>query len=279
MNHRLPKLSCNAHCHVFGPRDRFPYANAATAPAKDEPKEALFALNDRLGLERCVIVQSSVHGFDNRAAADAIASRPASYRGIALLPSDVDGGELARLHRAGFRGVRFNYMPHLGKRAAVADVLALARRLAPLGWHLQIHGEPHSVLGEIAPGLIDGPVPVVIDHIGRLDAGLGIDQPLFGALLRLMDNTNCWVKVSGIDRITKQGPPYGDALPFARRLVASFTDRCVWGNDWPHPHHQGPQPDDDALVAHIHDIATTPDQLQALMVDNPARLYRFGDAA
>jgi 2-pyrone-4,6-dicarboxylate lactonase len=275
----LPKLSCNAHCHVFGPRSRFPYAPESKPPQDDAPKEALFALNDRLGLERCVIVQSKVHGYDNSATEDAIANRPDTYRGVALLSADVADAELKRLDSAGFRAVRFNYMRHLGEGEPLDNVLALARRIAPLGWHLQIHGDPQRVLHDVAPRLLDGPVPVVIDHIGRINAEFGLEQPHFTTLRRLMNNPKCWTKVSGLDRITASGPPYSDAIPFAQSLVSDFSERTVWGNDWPHPNHQGPVPDDLSLVRHIHDIAPDPKLLKALMVDNPARLYRFGDHA
>ncbi|MBO9515036.1 MAG: amidohydrolase family protein [Variovorax sp.] len=275
----LPPGACNAHCHVFGPGDRFPYApDASFVPKEDAPKEALFALNDSLGLERCVVVQSACHGFDNRAAEDAVAARPDSYRGIALLPADVADAELKRLHAAGFRGVRFNFMGHLGRRAPMEDVLALAARMAPLGWHLQIHGDP-SLLTDLAPALRRSPTPVVIDHIGRIDAALGLDQPDFRALLALMEDPRFWVKVSGMDRITRLGPPYADAQPFARKLVAEFGDRVVWGNDWPHPNHAGPVPDERQLVELIAEIAPTSAAREALLVRNPHRLYQFGEAA
>jgi 2-pyrone-4,6-dicarboxylate lactonase len=279
MNRPLPPGACNAHCHVFGPRARFPYAeDGSFVPPNDAPKEALYALNDRLGLPRCVVVQSSCHGLDNRATEDALASRPGDYRGIALLPTDVADAELQRLDAAGFRGVRFNYMGHLGRATPIEDVLALAERLLPLRWHLQIHGDP-SLLTELGPALRRSPVPVVIDHIGRIDAAQGIDQPAFRALLDLMEDERFWVKVSGCDRISRQGPPYADALPFARRLVDDFGERVVWGNDWPHPNHAGPMPDDDFLVALIGRIAPDDNARQRLLVDNPQRLYRFGEGA
>ena len=275
----LPAGACNAHCHVFGPRERFPYAaDAAFIPAADAPKEDLFALNDRLGLQRCVVVQSTCHGFDNRVSEDALAARPASYRGVALLPADVAAHELQRLDGAGFRGVRFNFMGHLGRRTPIDEVLALAARLEPLGWHLQIHGEP-SLLSELAPALRRSPVPVVIDHIGRVDAGLGLQQPDFQALLGLLRDPRFWVKLSGIDRITRSGPPYADALPLAAALVAEFGNRVLWGNDWPHPNHAGPLPDEQQLVELIERFAPTAGQRQRLLVDNPQRLYRFGDLA
>ncbi|MFN3988243.1 MAG: amidohydrolase family protein [Rhodocyclaceae bacterium] len=279
MNRLLPPSACNAHCHVFGPRTVFPYAaNANFIPEQDAPKAALYELNDRFGLQRCVVVQSSCHGFDNRATEDAIAGRPDSYRGIALLSTDVPDAELRRLDAAGFRGVRFNYMNHLGSHTPIDDVLALAARLVPLGWHLQIHGAP-SLLTELAPGLRRSPVPVVIDHIGRIDASLGLQQPDFRALLALMDDERFWVKLSGMDRITRLGPPYVDAQPFAIKLITEFGDRVLWGNDWPHPNHAGPIPDEDQLVQLIARIAPQDDQRQRLMVDNPQRLYRFGDNA
>ncbi|MET4803819.1 2-pyrone-4,6-dicarboxylate lactonase [Bradyrhizobium sp. LB11.1] len=234
-------------------------------------------MNDALGLERCVIVQSKVHGYDNRATEDAIAARPATYRGIALVPTDVSDAELKRLDVAGFRGVRFNYMHHLGEGDSVEAVLRLAGRIARLGWHLQVHGDPSVVLEEIVPCLLKGPVPVVIDHIGRIDAALGLDQHHFDAMRRLMNHPACWMKVSGIDRITRKGPPYADAVPFARTLVSEYTDRVVWGNDWPHPNHQGPIPDDRELVSRISDIAPEEAARHALMVSNPARLYGFGE--
>ncbi|MBS0434545.1 MAG: amidohydrolase family protein [Proteobacteria bacterium] len=275
MTTALPPGACNAHCHVFGPRERFAYApDAPFVPQHDAPREALYALNDRLGFSRCVVVQSTCHGFDNRVTEDAVAGRPRSYRGIALLRTDVPDAELRRLDAAGFRGVRFNYMGHLGERAPVDDVLALARRLAPLGWHLQIHGDTR-LLTDIAPALRAAPVPVVIDHIGRIDAGLGAAQPAFRALRALLESPTFWVKLSGIDRISRLGPPYDDAVPLAATLVAEAGERVLWGNDWPHPNHAGPVPVEEELVAQIARMAPSAQARQRLLVDNPQRLYRF----
>jgi len=222
-----------------------------------------------------VVVQSSCHGFDNSASEDAVALRPHSYRAVALLPTSIGDAALRRLDGAGFRGVRFNYMAHLGQPAPIADVLALARRIEPLGWHLQIHGDP-SLLTDLAEPLRRSPVPVVIDHIGRIDASHGVVQRDFQALLSLMRDDRFWVKVSGMDRISRLGPPYEDAQPFARTLVAEFGDRAVWGNDWPHPNHAGPLPDEQLLVDLIAAIAPAAAQRQRLLVENPQRLYRFG---
>jgi 2-pyrone-4,6-dicarboxylate lactonase len=227
---RLPKGACDSHVHVFGPANVFPYAADAPFVPADAPKEKLFAMHAVLGIEHCVIVQSTCHGFDNSVVADAIKAKNGAYCGIALAPASVDDRELKRLDGLGFRGVRFNFMKHLGTGTKIEDVIALSGRLAPLGWHLQVHFES-SLIGELAPWFRKSAVPVVIDHMGRVDASLGVDQPDFRALLDLMKDDRFRVKVSGSERCTKQPPPYRDAIPFARKLVAEFGDRTLWGTD------------------------------------------------
>ena len=270
----LPPDACDTHVHVFGPRARFPYEPGRATTPGDAPKETLFALHDFLGLERCVIVHTAAHGFDNSATADALAAKGGTYRGVALVPTTISDAELKRLDAAGFRGARFHYMRHLKQAAAIDDVVAFGKRLAPLGWHLQIHMEA-ELITELSPALHRAPVPVVIDHMGRVDASLGMDHPHFQALLRLLDDRNVWVKVSGADRITRSGPPYADAVPFARKLVDTAGDRTVWGLDWPHPNHRGPIPDDGQLVDLIAQFAPREAARQMLLVANPQRLYRF----
>jgi 2-pyrone-4,6-dicarboxylate lactonase len=271
-NLRLPPGSWDTHCHILGPKETFPFASNAAIDPADAPKEKLFALHAVLGIERCVIVQSAVHGMDNRAVEDALAAKNGKYLGVALLAATTDKAELRRLDRAGFRGVRFNFMNHLPESASIEEVVAFARRLAEVGWHLQIHTDS-SRLSDMAPVLEGSPVPVVIDHIGRIDARLGLQQAPFQRLLRLMQDGRFWVKVSGCDRITRTGPPYQDALPFARELVSRFPDRVLWGTDWPHPHHAGPIPDDAQLLEMIAEIAPGEELRRKLMVDNPSRLY------
>jgi len=270
---KLPAGACDAHFHIFGPRARFPFADGRTYTPSDAGKEMLFALHRLLGIERGVIVQPNCHGFDNAVTIDAIAAGGGAYRGVALLPVTTGADELKRLTAAGICGVRFHYMKHLTKGAPIGDVIAFAARLAEFGWHLQIHMEA-ALIAELAPAIKRSPVPVVIDHMGRVDASLGLEQPAFLDLLRLMDDKNVWVKVSGSDRATRAGPPYADAVPFARKLVAEFGDRVVWGTDWPHPNHKH-IPDDGVLVDILAEIAPTAAAMQAPLVDNPQRLYRF----
>jgi len=179
---RLPKGACDAHVHVFGPSSVFPYAKDAPFVPVDAPKEKLFAMHAVLGIEHCVIVQSTCHGFDNSAVADAIRAKNGAYCGVALAPAAVDDRELQRLGGLGFRGVRFNFMQHLGAGSKIEDVIALSQRLAPLDMHLQVHFES-PMIHELAPWFRKSAVPVVIDHMGRVDASRGVDQPDFRALL------------------------------------------------------------------------------------------------
>ncbi len=271
----LPPGACDTHFHVFGPKARFPLAPERTYdPAGDAPKEALFALHERFGIERGVVVQSAIHGFDNSAAADLIAAKPHAYRGVALIPTSIEKRQLEELSRQGFLGARFHYMRnHLGAHTPIEDVVALGKRLAPLGWHLQIHLDA-TLLDGLAPALHRSSVPVVIDHMGRIDASKGLNDSAFQNLLFLLKDKNIWVKVSGSERASKQAAPWRDAVPFASKLVSEFPDRTLWGTDWPHPN-LNPVPDDGALVGLLAEIAPSEAARQKLLVDNPKRFYGF----
>lgn len=272
----LPPGTADCHVHVFGPAGRFPYAPQRAMTPVDAPKEALFALHRTLGVQRCVIVQSMVHGLDNRVVEDAIAAGGGRYLGVALVPADVPDAELARLAAAGFRGVRFNFMRHLAGGADIAAVLALTPRLKAHGLHLQVHFES-SLVHALGPQLERSAVPVVIDHMGRVDATLGAGHPDFAALFALMRNPLMRVKVSGIDRVDsapRPAPDYAQGIALARRLVQAYPDRVLWGTDWPHPNHTH-VPCDATLVDALAQIAPEPALRQALLVDNPMDFYRF----
>ena len=271
---QLPRGACDTHFHVFGPQSRFPFApERSYTPTCDAPKETLFALHKHLGIERGVVVQSAAHGFDNSAAADLITARPQRYRGVALVRAATSTLELARLHAQGFRGARFHYMDHLGGGDPIEAVLAMAPRLADIGWHLQIH-LAGARIAELAPALKRSPVPVVIDHMVRIDASRGTQSAEFQALLALMQAKHVWVKVSGAERISRESAPWRDAVPFARKLVAEFGDRTLWGTDWPHPNLKE-VPDDGLMVDLLAEIAPTEPQRRKLLVDNPKRFYGF----
>jgi 2-pyrone-4,6-dicarboxylate lactonase len=270
----LPPGACDTHFHVWAPRRDFPFARERSyTPPCEAPKEALFAMHRHIGVQRGVVVQSAPYGFDNSAAADLIAARPRDYRGVALLRANASKAELERLNAQGFRGVRFHYMDHLGAGDPIDAVLAMAPRLADIGWHLQIH-LAGARIAELTPPLKRSPVPVVIDHMGRIDASKGLQSSEFQALLALMQVKHVWVKVSGAERISRQSAPWRDAVPFGRQLVAEFGDRTLWGTDWPHPN-LAAVPDDGELSDLIGEYAPSAAERQRLLVDNPQRLYGF----
>ncbi|MEJ8571992.1 amidohydrolase family protein [Microbaculum marinum] len=268
----LPENACDAHCHVFGPAARFPFAEERTYTPVDAPKETLSALHAKLGIARTVLVQASCHGTDNAAMLDMIAADPERVRGVAMVRPETSVADLKALDACGVRGVRFNFVSHLGADADPDAVRTTVGRIADLGWHAVVHFDA-SKLPDLAPFLRDIPVPMIIDHMGRVDASRGLDQEPFRLLLDLMEDERFWVKVCGAERVSRAGPPYHDAVPFARTLVETFPDRVLWGTDWPHPNIRKNMPDDGALVDLLPLMAPTAALMQALLVDNPTRLY------
>jgi 2-pyrone-4,6-dicarboxylate lactonase len=272
--YKAPLGAVDSHCHVFGPGDLFPYAPERKYTPTDATKEQLWALRDQLGFERNVIVQGTCHGADNRALVDALHSSGARARGVATVKRTVTDAELRELHDAGVRGVRFNFVKRLVEVTPADELLEIARRIAPLGWHVVVYFEARD-LPELEPFFASLPTVVVVDHMGRPDVSQPVDGPEFGRFLNFMHaNTNVWSKVSGAERLSLTGPPnYGDFIPFARRVVETFPDRVLWGTDWPHPNLKGHMPDDGDLVDLLPHIATTHERQYQLLVDNPMRLY------
>jgi len=269
-----PKGAVDAHCHVFGPGDVFPYAPERKYTPTDAPKEKLWALRDYLGFERNVIVQGTCHGADNRALTDALRSSDGRARGVASVTREVTDSELADLHSAGVRGVRFNFVKRLVDVTPPAVLLEIAQRIAPLGWHVVVYFESQD-LPELAPFIASIPTIVVVDHMGRPDVRQRAHGPEFERFVRFMrEHVNVWSKVSGAERLSASGPPdYSDFVPFARRIVEAFPGRVLWGTDWPHPNMKSHMPDDGDLVDLLPRIAPTAELQRWLLVDNPMRLY------
>lgn len=273
---KLPVNACDSHVHIFGPAAQFPYAATRNFTPVDAGKEILFALHKTLGISRCVIVQSVVHGFDNSAVEDAIKYGEGRYLGVALVPTSVSDTELQRLSSKGFKGVRFHFMNHLSATSTIDEIVALTHRLKKVGMHLQVHFES-SMVHAISGPLAKSAVPVVIDHMGRVDATLGSEHVDFAALFKLLKNPLFHVKVSGIDRIDEapsHAPKYTAGVALAKLLVENYPDQCVWGTDFPHPNHTH-VPSDSALVEALSHMACTQDLMTKLLVTNPERLYGF----
>jgi 2-pyrone-4,6-dicarboxylate lactonase len=269
-----PPGAVDAHCHVFGPGDVFPYGPERKYTPTDAGKEQLFALRDFLGFERNVIVQATCHGADNRALVDALLAAGDRARGVATIRSGVSQAELADLHTAGVRGIRFNFVRRLADPKPDDYYRGLVDRVAELGWHIVVYFEAADLAERW--GLFSHlPTTVVVDHMGRPDVSQPVDGPGFALYTRfLRENENVWSKVSGAERLSISGPPdYADYVPFARHIIETFPDRVLWGTDWPHPNMKSHMPDDGALVDVIPRIARTDDLQRALLVDNPQRLY------
>ena len=259
---------------MFGPGDVFPYAPERKYTPADAGKEQLFALRDFLGFERNVIVQATCHGADNSAMVDALLAAGDRARGVATVRPGVSRAELADLHAAGVRGIRFNFVKRLVDPKPDDYYRGLADLVAELGWHIVVYFEAPD-LAERWQLFTSLPTIVVVDHMGRPDVSQPLDSPGFAQFTRFMrEHENVWSKVSGAERLSVSGPPeYADVVPFARHIVETFPDRVIWGTDWPHPNMKSHMPDDGNLVDVVPRIAPTDDLQRRLLVANPLRLY------
>ena len=268
---KLPPGGTDAHCHVFGPGDTFPYSPNRRYTPDDAPKEMLRALHDYLGIHRAVIVQASCHGLDNAAMLDCIASDPKRYRGVAIVNDTFTDADFQRLHDGGVRGARFNFVKHLGGAPDMAVFDRVVDRIKGMGWHVVLHVDAPDVV-PLSEMMVKLPLPFVIDHMGRVPSAAGIDQEPLRRLIELSRLENCWIKVCGAERISL--PPYSAAVPIARILVEVNPSRVLWGTDFPHPNatHEA---DEGELVDLVPQFAIDADTQRRLLVDNPARLYGF----
>lgn len=273
-----PPGAIDAHCHVFGPADRFPFSAGAKYLPDDAGADALFALRDHLGFARNIIVQASCHGTDNRATLDAIARSNGRARGVAVVDPAIGETDLAALHEGGIRGVRFNFLKRLVDDAPKDKFLELAGRL-PSGWHIVVYFEA-DILDEMRPFIAALPVPVVIDHMGRPDVSQGPNGPDMAAFRSLLDSRDdIWFKASCPDRLDGAGDPWNAFADAVAPLVTDYPDRALWGTDWPHPNMQHAIPDDGHIVDMIPRIAKTPLLQHKMLIANPTALYWPEDAA
>jgi 2-pyrone-4,6-dicarboxylate lactonase len=272
---RAPPGACDAHCHIFGPADRYPYAADRTYTPPDAPLSRFRELQATLGLTRAVLVNASCHGRDNSVIVDAIARSGGRYRGVANADDSFSEREFERLHAHGFRGARFNFVRHLGGVPDMGEFDRVISRIAPLGWHVDLHFDAVD-LEQFEPMLRALPLPFIIDHMGRVPTAQGLGQAPFRKLLELARQLpNCWVKVSGAERISSAGPPFKDAVPFAQALIAAAPDRILWGTDWPHPNISRHMPNDGDLLDLIPLMMSDEATQRRILVDNPHRLYQF----
>lgn len=258
----------------MGRLSRYPFSEKRPYNTADAPLETFRSLHEKIGVERCVIVNATVHGTDNRVVTDAIAQSEGAYKGIANVSDEMSEKELAALDKGGICGCRFAFLKRLGGVGDMTKFQRIVHRVAELGWHIDVYFEPGTI-PEFAPILTALPTPYVIDHMGTVQAGKGLDDPGFTALLDLQKkDEKCWVKITGLERASSAGKPFHDAVPFAKALIDNAPDRVIWGTDWPHPNVKI-MPNDGDLVDLIPLYAPDEKVRQKLLVDNPARLFKF----
>ncbi|WP_257557368.1 amidohydrolase family protein [Sphingobium sp. CFD-2] len=268
-----PPGAVDAHCHVFGPMAEFPFSAKAKYLPEDAGPDQLFALREHLGFARNVIVQASCHGTDNRATLNGIAKSNGTCRGVAVVDPAISDADLEALHAGGMRGVRFNFLKRLVDDAPKDKFIEVARRIQPLGWHVVVYFEA-DILEEMKPFLDALPGTIVIDHMGRPDMSQGPDGAELKAFRRLLDaRESIWFKPTCPDRLSSQADPWDDFAACVAPLVADYSDRVIWGTDWPHPNMQDKIPNDGHVVDMIPRIAPTVELQQKLLVTNPTRLY------
>jgi 2-pyrone-4,6-dicarboxylate lactonase len=271
--YRMPAGACDAHCHVFGPASQYPYAADRSYTPPDAPVANLRTLHAKLGISRAVIVHASCHGSEMQVTLDAIASSGDSYRGVACVEDTVTDRELRRLHEGGIRGIRFNFVKHLGGVPDLNVFRRLLDRIKPLGWHVVLHLDAEDILTQ--QDLIKGiDLPFVIDHMGRVKAADGLTQRPFQLLLELYrTNPLSWVKVCGSERVSAGKRPFTDAVPFAQALIGVDARRILWGTDWPHPNISKDMPNDGELVDLFAQICPDPATQRRILVENPTQMY------
>lgn len=258
--------------HFFD--SRFPLAANARSREPDAPVSAYRELQQRLGLERVVVVQPTAYGRDNRCTLEAIVELGECARGVAVVDSTVTDAELNRLTQGGIRGVRFRM---LDRPELPWDMLEdMAARVAAFGWHIQFQmdgrffHEREALLKRLQ-------CPLVIEHVGKFLEPVAPDHPGFQALLRLVDTGRCWVKLSGAYMLSRQGPPhYPDIGVLAKALVRHAPERLLWASNWPHPLPSLTAPPDDVTLLDLL-LDWVPDTIirNRILATNPARLYGF----
>lgn len=275
---QVPAGAWDTHFHVLGPQERYPYADSRRYTPPPALLETYLALLDRLGLARAMVVHPNTHGFDMSVTIDAMERAEGRLIGVAKLDGTLTAAEARRLHHLGFRGVRFAFNPAHGGQFDPDAYNRIVSLVADLGWFCELHVAPEAI-HEMADIWRAAPVPLIFDHLGRIDPRLGIGQPAFAELLRFVEDEQAWVKLSGFDRISRSGPPYEDLRPYVEALLAVGTDRLIWGTDWPHTGYfaNDAVPSDADLLDGLGTLVPDAGQRRQILVENPLRLIGAPD--
>ncbi len=282
----VPAGACDCHTHIFGDTRRFPFAPVRVYTPEPASVPEMRSLHRALHTERVVLVQPSVYGTDNACTLDAMKQLGRTSRGIAVIDDKTTEAALDDMHRAGIRGIRINLEtagqtdPAMGRQRFQTAIERVNHRK----WHVQIYTRLPVIAG-MADLVMASPVPIVFDHFGGAQASLGVQQPGFEALLKLVRAGKAYVKLSAPYRSSTQAPDYPDVAPLAKALIAANPERTIWATDWPHPA-QIPgrnfqeitplyQIDDGRIFNLLPTWAPASAQRKTILVSNPAKLYDF----
>lgn len=270
---QAPPGACDTHMHFYD--GRYPTAPTALFTPPNASVADYRKVQARLGLGRVVVVQPTTYGNDNSCTLDAIAAIGPAARGVAVVDTDVTDAELARLTKAGVRGVRFHMFP--GGVLPWESLERIAARVQEVGWHIQLQLDGR-LLPEREALIKRFPGTLVIDHTGKFLDPVAPDHPAFRILVRLVENGRTWVKLSAPYETSKLGPPlYGDVGALAKVLIRTAPERMLWASNWPHPSSKpyDPMPDDAELLDLLLDWAPEDATRRKILADNPATLYGF----
>jgi predicted TIM-barrel fold metal-dependent hydrolase len=274
---KAPPGSTDCHMHIFGPYHRYPLSPGRGYTPPEASIGMYLDMLSTIGLSRTVVVQPSIYGTDNAVTLDAVEAMGLDRaRAVVVVDESFDLAALKAMAPRGACGVRFNAVS--GNGTPLEQLEALGDRLATLGWHLQLYAHSAEMVA-LESVLARLPCPLVVDHMGGVQTTEGgVENPGFKALLRLLER-GAWAKLCGYRSST--GTPYADVAGMAQAMIAAAPERCVWGTDWPHPSLRSPEevPDDGVLLDCLGQWAPEEAQRQAILVDNPARLYGFGPPA
>lgn len=277
---RPPAGACDCHSHIFGPDTRFPYASERSYTPHETPLEAYLRMLDAIGIDRGILVQGSAYGTDNSALLDALRRTPERLRGVAVLDETASGRDMRSMADAGVRGLRFNHLFRNGRLAfkggaGIEQFAQLEHSMADLGWHAQLWLDCQD-LPALWPSIRNSPVPIVIDHMGRIDAGAGTAHPGFELMRRLLADGKIWVKLSAVYRAGGTPPHHPEVKPYHQALLDANPEQCLWGLNWPHVSWAAAMPNDGALLDLFDDWTPQAEMRRQVLVANPARLFGFG---
>lgn len=263
--------------HILGPREKYPVRPGAAYEMPTATPEALQRMHKVMGIERGIIVQTTTYGADHAVVLDALQALGPNYKACAnaLVFEDADDAYLQKLHDAGVRGARFSFRQALGAVLTKPAFDRAVSKIRELGWYMKVQPEQSGIVESVS-WFEHLDIPILIDHMGRADAGLGPQRdPNIAKLRQLLERGNFWVMLSLGEKISQQGAPWDDVVPIARALIDANPERCVWGSDWPHPVSKKAPPNDAELLELLYRYVRDETELRRILVDNPSQLFGY----